>query len=158
MKSTKMLDKKQIQLIHLAKTRLKLDDDAYRAILHGRFAAESCKALTYVQAHSLIEHFKSLGFVIEAKPRQSTGRNRRRPLPENVFVLPSAEQMEMVESLRFKIVWRFADGYERWLTRYMHIDRIKTAQEASDTIEGLKGLLANQTRTPDGKVDRRNSG
>ncbi len=144
MKPARMIDKKQIQLIHLAKTRLRLDEDAYRAILHGRFAAESCKALTYVQAHSLIEHFKSLGFVIEPKPRQWTGRNRRRPLPENVVVLPSAEQMEMIEALRGKIVWRFADGYERWLTRYMRIERIRTAQEASNTIEGLKGLLEHQ--------------
>jgi hypothetical protein len=50
----------------------------------------------------------------------------------------------MIEALVKKITWRFDDGYDRWRQKYIKTDRIKTADQASDTIEGLKGLLAHQ--------------
>lgn len=65
-------------------------------------------------------------------------------LPSNVFVLPSRDQLDMIEALVKKITWRFDDGYDRWRQKYIKTDRIKTADQASDTIEGLKGLLAHQ--------------
>lgn len=59
-------------------------------------------------------------------------------------MMPSREQLDMIDALAGQIVWKVEDGFSRWLKKYIKIDRVKTADEASDTIEGLKGLLAHQ--------------
>lgn len=146
----RMIEPIQIQLIHVAKSRLGLDDDAYRAILWGDFGAESSKTLTYRQAHDLIERFKTMGFSIKRKYRTPDrghfrrSRVRRSKLPANVLFMISIDQAEMIETLAGKIAWRFEDGYQRWLKKFFRIDRVKTADQASDVIEGLKKLLQHQ--------------
>jgi hypothetical protein len=137
------IDAKQIKIIKTAQARLGLSDDEYRAILAGRYQKESCKALTYTEASRLIDYFKTLGFVIPPRKRY-TAASRRGPLPGNVVALPTRAQLDMVDALAGKIAWRFDDGCQRWLKKYHRIDRIKTDQEASNVIEGLKKLLDHQ--------------
>jgi hypothetical protein len=145
-----MIEPVQIKLIHIAKSKLGLDDEAYRAMLWGEFRVESSKSLSYAQAHQLIERFKTMGFSVVPKYRTPDRGNfrsrapRRAPLPANVIRIISVDQAEMIEALAGKIVWKFADGYLRWLKKYMKIDRVKTAGQASDVIEGLKKLLDHQ--------------
>lgn len=144
----KMIDGKQVQLIHVAKAKLGLSDDDYRLIIRTQTKKESCKELTYVQASHLIDYFKTLGFSIKRRyrtpDRGAHRRNRRRHLPGNVVFLPSFYQIEMVEALAAKIAWRVEGGYLLWLKKYMKIARIRTAEEAEKVIEGLKGMLAHQ--------------
>ncbi|MFA7465182.1 MAG: hypothetical protein WCY54_09020, partial [Syntrophales bacterium] len=73
------------------------------------------------------------------RPRISRG-----PVPHNVILLLSPEQLAMINSLRAEIRWRYMDGYERWLKKYMKLSTIRTSLEASRVIEGLKGLLRSQ--------------
>ena len=141
----KMIEPVQIKIIHIAVQQLQLDDAAYRAMLWGEFQAESCKTLTYGQAHQLIERFKTMGFSVVRNHTPARGNFRRRPpLPANVIRMISIEQAEMIETLAGKIRWRFEDGYLRWLKKYMKIDRVKTAAQASNAIEGLKKMLEHQ--------------
>lgn len=144
------IDPKQIQLIHIAQAQLGLDDVAYRAIIAGRTGGkkESSRDLTYAEADAVINYMVTQGFVIKRKyvtrERGAWRRKRFRHLPADVILLPTIDQMEMIEALAKKITWRYQDGYERWRRKYMKIDRIITAQQASDVIEGLKGMLDNQ--------------
>ena len=50
----------------------------------------------------------------------------------------------MVNALAGQIHWRKEDGFHLWMKKYIKIDRIKTEEEASAVIEGLKGMLENQ--------------
>lgn len=59
-----------IQLIHVAKSQLKIDDDTYRNILKQFTQKDSTKQLTVGQLNRVISHFQSLGFKIQPKPRQ----------------------------------------------------------------------------------------
>jgi len=156
----KMIEPKQIQLLHIQKAQLGLSDDEYRDAIAGQTKGKkrSSKGLTYFEADGLITYFSKLGAKIQSNYIRTSGAARRarwqyansnrksvRPAQAgNVVMMPSRDQLEMIDVLTKKIAWRFEDGYERWLKRYMKIKRIVTAQQASDTIEGLKGLLKNQ--------------
>lgn len=150
----KMIEPIQIQLLHIAKTQLGLSRDEYEAAIAAQTKGEkqSSKELTYFEADELINYFKTLGFTIKRKyhtPDRGNYRRsrvRRGKLPYNVTVLPSIDQMEMIEALASKIVWRFEDGYQRWLAKYMKLKRITTSEQASNTIEGLKKMLKHSTQ------------
>jgi phage gp16-like protein len=137
----KMIDATQKQIIHIAKTQLGLSDDDYRLILAARCHGKtSSKDLTYREAHGLIEYFKTLGFRV--KPKRS--KQRRAPVSTNVTFIATPEQMRMIDALRGEVRWRYTDGYERWLSKYLRIDRVRTNRQASRAIEGLKGLIRSQ--------------
>ncbi len=140
-----MADKKQIQIIHVARAKTGMDEDDYRLMLKGRYGKESSKDLSYGEAYDLIEFFKTLGFKLEPKRRE---RKAKRPatgkLPGNVVLLASQEQLNLIELLKDRVAWRFSDGYERWLSKFLKAPSIRTAGEARKVIEGLKGLIENQ--------------
>ena len=157
----RMIEPIQIKLIHIAKSQLGLSDDEYQQAIGAQTHAKkwSSKDLTYFEADGLINYFKKLGFRIQSSYIKTSGAARRarfQPANDrriarkagavNLVVLASRDQMDMIEALRGKITWRFEDGYQRWLTKYMRIPRIVTSEQAIRTIEGLKGLLKHQPR------------
>ncbi|OPY15630.1 MAG: hypothetical protein A4E66_00034 [Syntrophus sp. PtaB.Bin001] len=153
--AAKMIDAKQIQLMHIARTQLGLSEDDYRLILGAQTKGKknSSKELTYFEADSVINYFvKTLGFKIKSNYIKTGGTARRtrwqRSKSGNVVLLPSRDQLEMIDVLVKKIAWKVEDGFSKWLKKYMKIDRIKTADEASNAIEGLKGLLEHQEKRP----------
>ena len=64
-----MATKKQIQIIHIAKEQLGIDEETYREIL-GRFRVKSSKDLNNEQAKGLIHYFQEAGFRIKVKYRE----------------------------------------------------------------------------------------
>ncbi len=152
----KMIEPIQVQLIHIAKTQLGLSREEYEAAIMGQTKGKkiSSKDLTYFEADGLINYFKTLGFRIQSNYIRTSGAARRSRRAHanaarrarNVVLMPSRDQMEMIEVLIKKIPWRLEDGYRRWLEKNMKITRIRTAEQASDVIEGLKGLMKTQLR------------
>jgi hypothetical protein len=142
-----MIEPIQIQLIHIAKAQLGLSEDDYRQIIGAQTKGkkQSSKELTYFEADGLINYFKTLGFTV--KSHYNRGRKEARIARrggKNVISLPSPEEMGMIEALKAKVHWRFEDGYERWLSKYMRIERVMTAPDAYRVIEGLKKLIQHQ--------------
>jgi Protein of unknown function (DUF1018) len=160
----KMIEPKQVQLIHIAKAQLGLSEDEYRQTIGAQTHAKkwSSKDLTYFEADALINYFKTLGFKIQSNYIRTSGaarRSRWQPAndrkrsgkrPTNLVVIASRDQMDMIAVLKKKVPWRFEDGYQRWLTKYMKITRIITSEQASNTIEGLKKLLEHQPKGEEG--------
>lgn len=144
------IDPKQIQLIHIAQAQLGLDDDAYRAIIAGRTDGKksSSRDLTYDEADAVITYMVRQGFKIKEKFVQGERAAKRRwrsgKRPANVVCLASHDQLNMINTLAGKIHWRVENGFQRWMKKYIKIDRITTDDEASAVIEGLKGMLDNQ--------------
>ncbi|EXB26104.1 hypothetical protein J537_2338 [Acinetobacter baumannii 1437282] len=58
-----------IKLIHVAKTKLGLDDDVYRDILKSTTGKDSSKLLTPAQLDAVLERLKQLGFAVESKDK-----------------------------------------------------------------------------------------
>ncbi len=149
----------QVRMIHVAVGQLGLSDDIYRAIIAGRTQGKktSCKELTYDEADQVINYFvKNLGFKIKSSYIRTAGEYRRKrwayansrrsgnkPLPGNVVAFPSPMQLDMIATLSAQVAWKFADGYQRWLAKYIKTDRVRTAAQAQRAIEGLKGMIKN---------------
>lgn len=67
MKNAEQLRKAELAQIHIAKVQLGLDDDAYRAILVQVTGKTSSKDLTWQGRKALLDHFKKIGFKVNAK-------------------------------------------------------------------------------------------
>jgi len=61
----KLIGNKEKAVIHVAKAKLGMNDDDYRAMLAG-FGVKSSKELTYPQYSKVLEHLKSLGFEVRS--------------------------------------------------------------------------------------------
>ena len=66
------ITKKQIQLIHIAKQQLSIDDDTYKELL-ANYNVTSSKDLTQFQAEHLLRHLRSKGFKI-VKPARNKAK------------------------------------------------------------------------------------
>lgn len=60
---------KLIQLIHVGKKQLGLDDDLYREVLESTTGKNSSKLLTVQQLEAVLDRMKQLGFTVEAKEK-----------------------------------------------------------------------------------------
>lgn len=68
-KAADALKRRDIQLIHVARQKVGMDEATYRALLHDRFGVASSTALDIRQRQQLLDHFKTLGFkVVSKKP------------------------------------------------------------------------------------------
>ncbi|PTQ91238.1 gp16 family protein [Agitococcus lubricus] len=59
-----------IQLIHIAKSQLGMDDDTYRNMLKQLTQKDSTKLLTVGQLNRVVAHLQVLGFKIQTKHKQ----------------------------------------------------------------------------------------
>lgn len=108
----KMADKKQIQLIHVAKQQLALDDETYRETLEYRYNVTSAKNLTYNQASNFIGFLLEKGFKFKkkAKPLKAKKAN-------NVIELATPAQHKLIEVLKKNIVWKVENGYVLYIKK-----------------------------------------
>lgn len=60
---------KLIQLIHIGKSQLKLDDDIYQEILESCTGKSSSKLLSVAQLEIVLDRMKQLGFAVESKEK-----------------------------------------------------------------------------------------
>ncbi len=152
---------KQLQLIHIAVAQLGLDDETYRSYMERSFKVRSSKDLSYDEATRLIDQFKKWGFRIKTKRTPCAyicgPRKPGAPLPENVLVLVSPQQLLKIRHLVEDIHWKHFDGYQRWLKKYFGLDKIKYSLEASRVMEGLKGLWMTQNKCACGLTKERNA-
>lgn len=132
---------KQIQLIHIAKSKLDIDDETYRETLEARFNVTSSKELTYRQAAFFIEQFQKAGFKIAPKGKRPSVKRGAK-----VVAIATLGQRALIDVLKSNIVWNYTNGYEMWLENRMKLKKVLTTAEAFKVIEGLKGMLGITTK------------
>ncbi|KGQ61068.1 gp16 family protein [Gallibacterium anatis] len=60
-----------IKLIHIAKHKLRIDEDTYRTILSNETGKNSCKEMTIAELIKVFEHFEKTGFKRTTKRKYS---------------------------------------------------------------------------------------
>ncbi len=118
-----MLTRKQLSLIHVAKSQIDLSDTDYRTILKSNFRVSSSKDLTSFQFKELMYLFKKLGF------KTVTGEL-------------SQGQYKKIRKMCNLLCWnrdRINGFVKRQLGTQKPIETI-TKSEASKIIEGLKAI------------------
>jgi hypothetical protein len=119
---------KQIACIRTLASKTGMSDAEYRKML-GQYGVNSTKDLSIGQAGSIIDRLRgSKGGKSRIKDDSATER-----------------QMHLIGILRDNIDWKDVKGFEKWLAGRMHLFTIRTKQEASRVIEGLKGILKIDT-------------
>lgn len=125
------LARREIQLIHVARQKVSMDDETYRALLHDRFGVASSKDLNSNQRSQLLDHFKTLGFKVVSK--------HVRP---KVSVAMQA-QLDKIEALLadMKLPWEYLTahkpGQPSMLKRLTGVDQIAWANS-----KGLQAIIA----------------
>lgn len=125
-----------IQIIHIAKGQLGMDDDTYRNMLKQLTQKDSTKQLTVGQLNRVIAHLQGLGFKIQTKNKQS---------PPKTF----DPQSKKIRALWLELhrLGHIQDSSETALAAY--VKRITTVEslawlstaQASQVIETLKHWL-----------------
>ncbi len=64
------ISKKQIAILHVAKSKLCLTDDEYRDVLEANAGVRSAKSMNYGGFLKVMEHFKTCGFEQRAKSKE----------------------------------------------------------------------------------------
>ena len=143
--------KQWIRMIHVAKTKLNLDDERYRALLTGACGVESSKEIkTWKQYDAVMAAFAALGFDYKTKKYRAgiappEGRN-----PKWI----SEKQEEYIRGL-----WRLVardksdkarDSFIERITGTAHIEWLRKYQ-ATDVIVALRKMACEQGINPDRK-------
>lgn len=72
--------RKWIQILHVAKKELSLDDVAYRAVLYGAAGVDSARDIkTWQQYNDVLKAFANLGFKVKAGKSAQTGLKKTAP-------------------------------------------------------------------------------
>ena len=137
----KMADKKQLQLIHIAKQQLCIDEDMYRETLEYRYNVTSAKDLTYNQASNFIGFLSEKGFKFKKKTKSLKAKKA-----DNIIELATSAQHKLIEVLRNNIVWKAENGYELYIQKRLKINKVITKADAFKVINALKGMLGITTK------------
>ena len=134
----KLITKDQIRVIKTVQRKHQSDDD-YHEMLEKRFRVTSCTQLTCDQANLLIGLYKKWGWTNFKNQGSSVPRQSG-----NMTKMVSPAQKKKIGALASLIEWRVKDGLTRWVSKRFSLDRIKTAQQAWQVIEGLKKMFERQ--------------
>ena len=131
----------QISQIHVYKNRLNMDDEGYRALIarHGQ-GVMSSKDLSRAEASKVISELaKKADGSAPAKPVTTGG---------NVTALATPAQKALIGHLVREVAWHAHGSFADWLLANQGIGQVITKEQASRTIEGLKGLKRNGHALP----------
>ena len=136
-----------IRTIHTAKTKLKLSDEGYRALLQGAAQINSSKEIkTWVQYDSIMSAFQKLGFTLcKQKVDPQSARHpdwlsaKQEKYIRGLWSLVSREKSEQsLNSFVEKITGR---GHVTWLLK----------SDAAKVINALRKMAVAQGINPDKK-------
>jgi phage gp16-like protein len=119
--------RREIQLIHIAKQQLGMDDDSYRGILWTVCRVKSSTELDFVGRKKLLDHMKSCGFKV------ASNKNAGKPSNVKADLKPLMGKIGALLA-DMKLTWKYASAIAKQQTL------------ASGGIERLEWLNAEQLR------------
>lgn len=151
-KRTALNRPKLIQLIHIGKSQLHLDDDTYRSLLVGMTGKDSTKAMNIGELNKVLARLKQLGFVVTHKKKDP------KPIDDKAS-LDIERQIKLIRHLWLELheLGAVRNGSEQALASYI-TNQTQTdiealdSEQASNIIERLKNWRKrlekpNQTNT-----------
>ncbi len=128
---------KLIQLIHIAKSQLHLDDDTYRAMLTAQTDKNSTKNMTLTELRTVFEHLKTAGF--KTTPAKATNLKRETSMAND-------DQSKLIRHLWLSLhgLGEIKNPSEQALAKYIErqtgVSALQwlTMTQASIVIESLK--------------------
>lgn len=135
------IDRQRIAAVHVAKSRLGMAEEAYRAMLRATAGVNSSKDLTEEGFRAVMQRFEQLGFV-PGRAAEVPG-DRKRP------GMASEAQCAYIRHMWVQWSGRASErDLGRWLERRFHVSDLRFADvvTAQKAIEGLRAMLARGTK------------
>lgn len=133
--------RREIQLIHIAKQQLGLDDETYRAMLWSVARVKSSTELDFAGRKKVLDHLKGCGFKVAAKVNEWAFIDKaaadRQPLLRKICAVCRS----------MKVGKAYAEGAAK---RQHGIDRkleMMSVHELHDLVGALQRTLNNRERT-----------
>jgi hypothetical protein len=134
----KRIDAKKIGLVHIARRRLRFDDDAYRDVLRRAAGVSSARELSAEGFDLVMVEFRRLGFVSDAH-RRNLGHRAG---------MASPGQLGLIRKLWREWSDNPADeaGLNHWLEKIAKASALRflTPEAAGAAIVGLKAMVARK--------------
>ncbi|MCR9653259.1 regulatory protein GemA [Vibrio parahaemolyticus] len=126
--------KQLIQLIHVGKTQLGMDDETYRAMLQGIIGVSSAKDANWTQLESVLEHMNRLGFKPVRKRSPKSGQARSRITDALRALWISMHKQGFIEdgsepALRAWIIRMLKIDSPQWLTDYQAMSALESLKQ-----------------------------
>ncbi|MBI5626095.1 MAG: regulatory protein GemA [Nitrosomonadales bacterium] len=131
--------KRDIQIIHIAKQQLAMDDDTYRAMLWAVARVKSSTELDFVGRRNVLDHLEACGF------------KRTKPHPRKLADDPQSKKIRALW-LELHAAGKVRNPSESALAAFVKRQTGRDAlqwlnkQEASSVIEELKKWLAREVQ------------
>ena len=133
------LSSRQISLLHVAKSRLGLEEADYRAALQLYGGAESAKQLTIGGFQRVMTDFQRMGFSAPAYfPAKSKGTVR------NAAAVIEAQQSHKIKTLFADLGIDTAERQQGFCRRVIKKPWAQTRSDANKVIEGLKAMIGRK--------------
>jgi phage gp16-like protein len=130
------LSRSQIAVLHVAKKKLALDDDSYRAVLRNYGGADSAADLSFEGFANVMRRMTALGFKSEWTKRTFGVR----------LGMASPAQVDYIRDLwqKFHGVDEKEAALSAWLRRFHKVDALRflDAKKAGSVITALKSMSA----------------
>lgn len=128
------ITKRQVSLLHVAKSKLCLDDEAYRNILQNEAGVTTSTALTPKKFEMVLQHFKRLGF---QRSKSTSKRLGHRP------GMATPSQIDYIRGLWRTYASKADDrSLDRWLHHSFGVSSLRFADRevAGKAIIALKNM------------------
>lgn len=142
-----MITPAQISLVHVAKNRLQLDDDSYRALLKAEAGVESARDLDAKGFDRLMRRFEHLGFTSLAHEKRRQANKRRGTITHEQQSKIAALYEELVHASAAAGHPGFASTAARTAFNRRQCGKAfpQTIGDAMKVIEGQKKMLGRFT-------------
>jgi phage gp16-like protein len=137
---------KLIQLIHVGKSKMGLDDDSYTALLEGVAGKSSCTDMTVRQLEAVLRAMRRNGFPVS--PRRVRPDEQGRGRGE----WATAEQLEYIKGMWAKCARNKSDAaLYGFVKRIAHVKALRflTEDRAKNVILALRDMMAKAGFDPD---------
>lgn len=128
-----MIDRKQLQLVQVARRKLGLTDDEYRDILANVAGVQSATELTNESLDRLMAHFRKLGFVSDARRAIVSGNTSRG--------MASQAQIDLIINLWREVATeKSVRDLEAWIKKQFKAEALRflTAAKARKAVGALR--------------------
>ena len=145
--------RKWIQILHIAKSELSLDDAAYRAVLYGAAGVDSARDIkTWQQYNAVLKAFAKFGFKVKAGKAAQSGLKKTAPQNDRNGDWISARQEYYIRGL-WDLASRAKDeaSLQAMLQRIAGITHIEwiSKEKATKVILALRDIAKKAGFNPD---------
>ena len=145
--------RKWIQILHIAKSELSLDDASYRAVLYGAAGVDSARDIkTWQQYNDVLKAFANLGFKVKAGKSAQTGLKKTAPQTGRSGDWISARQEYYIRGL-WDLASRAKDeaSLQAMLQRIAGVTQIEwiSKEKATKVILALRDIAKKAGFNPD---------